>query len=352
MTLPTSFSLGYQTEAQLRAVPEMAASGYINRAGIPDTRVDCNTRANAVYAEFMREMLVQINNMANGTLIVPGISNVTGKSWRDGDDGCNTVVETDFAAYGIEFPTNLWTFNQSIGATLGSVAMLSSNGSFPSWGVINARGGVNGESRFIHGARSFYNLHYLSAAVIPSMAAITTVAGFFRLSHWNQTNDGIVLLAYRRYDGNSEVSGAYRLGFELGLGRTSGTSTPEELALYYRHVDATDVERIHFIKPSTDRVSLSFGQEVFLAFRRNATSIDFFVNGLLFASSTFTAGQGPATGGSPSMRLLVGGDWDSTRYNNGSCRNLAVWTGTQPTDAMLLNYYRVGAGFSPKGPPV
>ena len=351
-TQPSTFTLGITTEAQMLAKPELAPTDYVNTAGVPDTKEDCNTRANAVYPRFVREFIRQVNNVFLGTQIVPGISGVSGKSWRPGDDGANTVVAFDIASYAITNPTAMWVFDQTLLDAIGSNTMVSSDPTRDGMMLINARGGVNGEARFVYAARTMYGVRLRSTSNPSGIGQTMTFAGFVTLSEWNQSPDGIILAAHRDYNSTDEVGVASRLGFELGLGYASVTETADSLVLYYRHRNSSDAEVVRYVVVGgAAHVSIPMGREVFVAFKRTATTLEFYLNGLLLYSTTFSAGNEPSPGNGADMRLLLGGDWNGTRYLNGGFRNVAIWTGTQPSAAELLSYYRIGAGFIPKGLP-
>lgn len=351
-TAPSTFTLGQTTQSQLLALPELAPTDYVNTAGVPDTKEDCNTRANAVYARFIREALRQINNVFLGTQTVPGIASVAGKSWRQGDDGSDTVVDLDMNAYGVQLPNYLWTFNGNGGAA--EIGGINIAGTYFNFDMVNARGGVNDEDRFVYALRSFYGKYYRAAATMPTVVTNLAFCAFFNLSAWNQSNDGIVLASYRAYDRADETGASYRLGFEIGLGRVSGLETGEALSLYYRHVGSNDVEVIKFLDIGGPfSVSFPFGREVCIGFIRGATAIQIYINGLLAYSAGYASpGQDPVAGNAPEMRLMLGATWDGSKYLNGSVRNVALWTTAFPNAAQMLSYYRVGAGFLPKAPPL
>lgn len=341
------YVLGYMTEAQFRSMREF--STYQNRVGVPDTKADVVTRANAAYPRAVLEVLVQLNEILAGNITVPGISNVAGKSWREGDDGADVIENLDISTYGIQPPSHLWHFNGDNLPYLGGVGMDSSDVTREVAALINARGGVNNEQKFVHAGRSMYGLHRYSESNLAGIGATMAFAAFVQLSEWNQSPDGIVLASHRAYDRADETGASYRLGFELGLGYESVTATRDELALYYRHYNGSNVEVVRFpITAGSQHVALPFGREVFIAFTRTASAIDFYVNGRVYYSVNFGVGNDPSPGTAPEMRLVLGADWDGSRYLNGSMRNVAVWTGVQPSAANILNYYRVGAGFLPR----
>jgi hypothetical protein len=350
--IENGYTVGYMTEGQFRAMPEF--STYINRAGVSDTKSGVTTRANAAYPRAVLEVLVQINEALGGRLEVPGLTAIAGKSWRPGDDGAATVDNLDIATYGIQAPSHLWHLNNTLAAYLGGVAMLT-NIAVDLYALVNARGGgpntLADPARFIHGAKSFYGMRRHSAANLSGIAAIMSFSCFVLISEWNQTPDGSIIAAHMRYDGATKTGASYRLGFELGIGYTSGSATPAELCLYYRHVNGSDAEVVVFPTGGSGRTALPLGTEFCLAFKRTSTAIDFYINGLLYSSHTFGGGNSPSPGSAAEMRLLLGGDWDASRYLNGYVRNVAVWTGTQPTAGHLLDFYRVGSGFSAKGLP-
>lgn len=347
-TQPSVFTLGQTSEAQLLAKPELAPTDYVNTAGVPDTQADCNTRANAVYPRFLREFIRQVNNVFIGNQIVPGISGVAGKAWRQGDDGSRVVDSADLITYAITTPTLLWKLNGSENSNIGSNDFA---GSVFNFDLVNARGGVNGEARELYALKSFYNKFYRTSSTIPTLVTNLAFCAFFNLSEWNQANDGVVLASYRAYDRADETGASFRLGFEIGLGRASGAETGQALSLYYRHVGSNDAEVIKFIDLGGPySVSIPFGREVCIAFVRGAAAIQIYINGLLVYASGFGAGQDPIAGNAAQMRLMIGADWDGTRSNNGSVRNAAIWTTSLPDAAQLLSYYRVGAGFLPGAP--
>lgn len=355
MTTPTAFNIGFQTTAQLLAVPEMAPTGYVNGAGIPDTAADCNTRANAVYAGFIRQCLAQLNEIMLGNVVPPGIGTLQGTTWRAGDDGSNTVENGDIIGYGITVPSALWTLN---GSTASEYAGPNMSGSLSTYYQMqNARGGVNGEERFIYGGRTF------SGNVLFNSSAITigqTVAwcGFVHIGHWNQANKGAIIVTHRAYDRVNETGSSYRLGFELGLGDMVGIDDPHSLSLYYRHINASDAEVSRGINISgANRIALGAGREWFIGMLRTPTALSIFINGLLVFTSSFDPGDEPSPGTAPEMRLMHGGSWvgsESTtatsRYIDGSFRNVALWNTSQPNASQLLSFYRVGAGFLAKAP--
>lgn len=346
-TAPSTFTLGQTTQSQLLALPELAPTDYVNTAGVPDTKEDCNTRANAVYARFIREALRQINNVFIGTQIVPGIAGVAGKAWRQGDDGSDTVVALDMSAYGVQLPNHLWLCNGDGTAEIGGVAFA---GTYFNFDMVNARGGVNGEDRFVYALRSFSGKSYRSIATIPTLVTNLAFCMFVNLSQWNQANDGIVLASYRAWDRANETGASYRLGFEIGLGCASGLETGEALSLYYRHVGSDDVEVIKFLDLGGPfSISFPFGREVCIGFIRGADAIQIYINGLLAYSAGYASP--PVSGTAAEMRLTIGAAWDGSKYNNGSVRNVALWTTAFPNAAQMLSYYRVGAGFLPKAEP-
>lgn len=348
------YTVGIMTEAQFRSMREFQT--YLNQAGIPDTKADIVTRANAAYPRAVAEVLVQINEVLAGNIIVPGIANVAGKSWRDGDDGAAIVESLDLAAYGIQAPSHMWHCDGTNAAYLGGTAMISKYVSTgfdrDIFSIVNARGGVTGEERFVYGARNVYDLKRYSAANISGIGATMSFACWVHLSEWNQTPEGIIIASHRAYDRADETGASYRLGFELGLGINSATDTRDELALYYRHYNGSDVEVIRLpITGGGGNIALPMGREMFVAFRRTGSTLSFYVNGMLLGNATFTAGNEPSPGTAPEMRLMLGGNWDGTRYLHGAMRNVAVWTGVQPSPSHILNFYRVGAGFLPKALP-
>ena len=137
-----------------------------------------------------------------------------------------------------------------------------------------------------------------------------------------------------------------------------GIDDPHSLSLYYRHVNSSDVEVIRGINISgANRIALSAGREWFVAMLRTATTLDIFINGLLIFSTIFDVGDEPSPGTAPEMRLMHGGSWvgseltpETSRYVDGSFRNVALWNTAQPSAAQLLSFYRVGAGFVAKAP--
>lgn len=348
--IENGYTIGYITEAQFRAMREFQT--YQNRVGVPDTKADVVTRANAAYPRAVLEVLVQINEVLNGNLVVPGIANVAGKSWRDGDDGANLVESLDITSYGIQAPSQMWHLNGTLGAYLGGNGLVNTDPARDLYSIITARGGINGEDRFIYGGKSIYGLQRHSFANLAGIGQTMAFAAFVHVSEWNQSPDGIVLASHRAYDRADETGASYRLGFELGLGYTSISATPDELALYYRHFNGSDVEVVRFpITAGSGHIAPPLGREMFIAFTRTASELRFYLNGLLLGTASFGVGDEPSPGVGAEMRLMLGGDWDGSRYLNGSMRNVAVWTGAQPSAANLLNYYRIGAGFLPKALP-
>jgi hypothetical protein len=348
------YVLGYITEAQFRAMPEF--STYVNRAGVPDTKADIITRANAAYPRAVLEVLIQVNKVFSGDIIVPGIAGVAGKSWRDGDDGSAIIESLDISDYGIQAPSQMWHLNGTQSAYLGGNNLLakyvSSGLDRDIYAIMNARGGVSGEERFVYGARGVYDLKRYSASSVAGIGATMAFAAFIHVSEWNQSPDGIVIASHRAYDRADETGASYRLGFEIGLGLDSVTDTRDELALYYRHYSGTDIEVVRLpITGGGGNIALSMGREVFIAFTRTGSELKLYVNGLLLSTASFGAGDEPSPGSAPEMRLVLGSDWDGSRYLHGSMRNVAMWTGVQPTAANLLNYYKIGAGFLPKAIP-
>jgi hypothetical protein len=348
--IENGYTLGYITEAQFRGMREFQT--YQNRVGVPDTKAGVVTRANAAYPRAVLEVLVQLNKILAGDIIVPGIANVAGKSWRDGDDGANIIETNDMTSYGIQAPTDMWHLNGTQGAYIGTNTLVSTDPTRDLYSLVTARGGINGENRFIYGGRSIYGLQRRTTTNIASIGQTMAFAAFVHVSEWNQSPDGIVIASHRAYDRATQTGASYRLGFELGLGYSSVTATPDELALYYRHYNGSDVEVVRFpFTAGSGHIALPLGREMFVAFTRTASTLNFYVNGLLLGSATFTAGNEPSPGNGAEMRLLLGGDWDGSRYLHGSMRNVAVWTGVQPSADNLLNYYRIGAGFLPKAIP-
>ncbi len=349
---PTNPPLGEVSEAALRAIPEFT-NPFVNRAGVPDDMDDLGTRCNASWPRAIFEFIVQVNEAFAGRTTPPGFAAIAGKYWRPGDDGVQLVETLDIGAYAIQPPSHLWHLDQTLAAYLGSTAMLSSDGARDLYSIVNARGGVNGEANFIHAGQSFYGAHRYSAANLAGIGAVLAFSCFVQIDRWNETPDGTIIAAHMAYDRATKTGASYRLGFELGLGYASGTATTDELCLYYRHVNGSDVEVVKFpITGGAGRVTLPMGQEFCLSFLRTATDIAIYVNGLVYYASGFGGGNGPSAGTAPEMRLLLGSDWDGSRALYGHLRNVAVWTGAQPNAAGLQNFYRVGSGFSPKGLPV
>lgn len=349
---PTNLPLGYVTEAQFLSTREYAIP-KTNRAGVPNTRAGCDTKANAVYADALVLHMSQVNEVFAGRSSVPGIAGIAGKSWRPGDDGTDLVESADLTLYGVQAPTNMWQLDGSLGAYLGLSDMVSYDGARPDglYSLENARGGITSEARLVHAARSVYGLHYRSDGGLYTIGATMAFGMFVSLHGWNQSPDGIVLAAHRRYDGPDETSASYRLGWELGLGYASGSATADELSLYYRHRNASGAEVIR--RPVTGgggRIALPVGREFFIGLIRTTSSLSVIVNGLIISSVTFSGPDAPVPGNAQEMRLLLGGQWDGSRYLNGSIRSAALWTGTQPNAAQLQNVYRIGAGFIPKAP--
>lgn len=354
MTTPTAFNIGFQTTAQLLAVPEMAPTGYVNGAGIPDTAADCNTRANAVYAGFIRQCLAQLNEIMLGNVVPPGIGTLQGTTWRSGDDAANTVEPDDITAYGIATPSALWTLNGFNASEYAGPDMAGSLANY--YQLQNARGGVNGEEKLIHGAHTFRgNVVYNASAI--TIGQTLTWCGFVHLGLWNQANKGAIIATHRAYDRADEIGSSYRLGFELALGDLSGANN-QALSLTYRHVNSvdTDINR-DIVISGLSRISLAWGREYFLAIKRTATTLDVYVNGLIIYSTTFSPGDEPSPGTAPEMRLMHGGSWvgseltaDTSRYIDGAFRNVALWNTSQPNAAQLLSFYRIGAGFLEKAP--
>lgn len=358
---PTNPSLGEVTEAALRAIPEFQPpSGYINKQGVPNTKAGCATRVNAVLGDAYKEFWVQVNAVFRGDKSVPGITAGTGKTWRPGDDGANTVATTDITGRSIPAPTSMWLLNGGLTDEYASNSLNSLDSGRELYTLVNARGGVVGESRVVVGAHCIGPgssapfggtkpaIRYHSTSNPSGIGATMAFAMFVNVDGWNQANDGVVLASHRRHDGSDETGASYRLGFELGLGKSSIAATWNELALYYRHVNAAGTEVVRFPVIGSSHLRLAYGKEHCIAFLRTATTLKIYVNGIIFADATFTAPDAPAPGTDPAMRLLVGGDWNGTKYANGAIRNVAVWTGSQPTAANLLDYYKVGAGFLPK----
>ena len=350
---PTNLPLGFVTDAQFRTTREYFIP-KTNAAGIPDTRAGCDTRVNGVFGGAVVEDFAQINNYFNGSVALPpGLANLQGKSWRSGDDGANVVESNDMIAYGITPPSDLWQLNGALSAYLGTVPLIASD-AVPDamWELVNARGGINGEANFIYAGKSTYSMYRRTQAALPGMGATVAFAGFFSFSEWNQTQAGIVLATYRLYNSAVESGVASNLGFEIGLGYPSAIAVPGELALYYRHYNAAGSEVVRYpTTSSSGHITFRYGSEFFLAFTRSGTTLNIFVNGILLSTFSLGAGNGGSPGTSPDMRLILGANWDGTKYLNGGIRGACVWTGAQPTAAELLSYYRVGAGFLPKAPP-
>lgn len=355
MTTPTPFNLGFQTTAQLLAVPEMAPTGYVNGAGIPDTAADCNTRANAVYAGFLRQCLAQLNEIMLGNVVPPGIGTLQGTTWRAGDDASNTVEPDDVTVYGITTPSSLWTLSGTAASEYAGPNMSGSLSTY--YQLQNARGGVNGEEKFIYGGRTFAgNALYSDAAI--TIGQTVAWCGFVHIGQWNQANRGAIIATHRAYDRATETGASYRLGFELGIGDLAGLDDPGSLSLYYRHINASDVEVIRGVNISgSNRIALGAGREWFVGMLRTATTLDIFINGLLVFSSIFGVGDEPSPGAAAEMRLMHGGSWvgseltpATSRYIDGAFRNVAMWNTSQPNAAQLLSFYRVGAGFLAKAP--
>ena len=345
------YLLGYITEEQFRAMPEFGT--YENRKGIPDKKTDVAKRANAAYARAVLEVLVQINEIFAGrATLPPALLNAIGRSWIAGDDGTEIVETDDFGEYLIQTPSHLWHLNGTLGAYLGGTAMVSNAPSRLVSSLMSARGGVEGEAQFIYGGRSLPGVRRHSSANLSGIGATMAFAAWVHVGEWNQSPNGIVIAAHRAFDRSNTTGASYRLGFELGLGYANGAATPDEMSLYYRHVNASNVEVLR--TPETggaQRIAMPFGREFFIAFIRTATTLNIYVNGLLLSTHTFGAGDAPSPGVGSEMRLGLGGDWDGSRSLVGSMRNVAVWTGAQPTAQNIKSYYRVGAGFIPKAPP-
>lgn len=363
---PTVVDWGNVTEAELRSIAEFLG-GYMNRAGIPDTKEGLRTRANASWPRFMTEFVVCANEIWAGRKQVPqntgGQAPGAGKLWRQGDDEAWAINFFDFTLYSLPVPQVLWPFNARSESEFGAeVIGVDSSDSRYLWEAMNVRGGVSGdlsEDRRIYGLRSTSNNHYWSSARVSNMEqpGELTVAGFFTLPQWNQANDGCVLLSHRLYNSADETGVVDRLGFELALGDPTGTN-PENLALYYRDRDGADVERtaVCEIGGGGDRgpVYLPWGREHFIAIRRvfsdftQTWHVSFMINGITIDDTDLGPQAEPGT--SPDMRVLFGAAWDGLKHLGGGIRNVAIWTPaqTQPTEAQLQTYYRVGAGFLPR----
>ena len=336
---PSMITLGGMTEAAFRAVPELAAA-YTNAAGIDDTRAGLATRANAVYAKFIREVLVQVNEMAAGRLIVPGLS--TGRYWRDGDDRSSATTPTALANASVTTPSHLWEMYAQLGASLGGVNLTATGGRAVAVPA-SARNATDAETTVVYGMRCLHGAPYYSAASLGLPGAFT-ISFVLHVDSWGQDNSGCIIASYRAYDRATEVGASYRMGFEIGLGNPAAPTRSDDFALYCRQYSAADAEMIATATTNGYPVSLGYGREYHIAYQRNGSEVTFYVNGIVLYQTTLSAAA--SVGTAPEMRLVLGGAWDGSRHVDGYVRNVILWTGAQPGPAEIKACYRIGAGFA------
>lgn len=335
---PTSVTLGYMSEAALRAVPELAAA-YTNAAGIDDTRAGLATRANAVYPKFLREIIVQLNEIAAGRTPVPGLS--TGRYWRDGDDRSSATEATPLANAGVPTPQYSWPLYGSLVASAGAVNLTATGGRAVAVPA-SARNATDAETTMVYGMRCLHGAPYYSAASL-TIGATFTIAFVLHVDSWGQDNSGCIIASYRAYDRATETGASYRMGFEVGLGNPAAPTRSDDFALYCRQYSAADAELIATASTGSYPISLPYGREYHVAIQRNGSEVTFFINGILVTS--FSVGAVPSVGTAPEMRLVLGGAWDGSKHVDGYLRNVLIWN-TAVGTAAIKACYRIGAGYA------
>ena len=342
---PSTINLGYMTDAQFRSVTELNGD-FVNRVGVADTKADLRTRANAAWPRFIKEFCAQVNLIFAGVITVPGIATAAGAKWRPGDDGAQSINDLSVTAYGIATPTSIWTLDDDEDDVYG-VVTLETTGTSPAFDIIYSAVAVKGSytlaDNIVYGGRTFYG-NSLTTTAFYAAPVVCAASITFRAAQWNQDNEGIVLMANRASDSSNSTGATYRLGFELGLGIDSGsTNVPQQLCLYYRHVNAgTESNITRFCTTANlSRVYLSPDMEWTVGFIRTATTLRFFINGIEMSSHDHTANP-PVPG--TDIDIMLGGTYGGLQYVDGYVRNAIVWTGDQPDAGDMRNVYLLSAG--------
>jgi hypothetical protein len=349
----------------MQAVEEMfALFTNVNSAGIPDTRVDVNTRVNAVFGRFLYNMLLQINGWGNGSIALPpGFTaggSGTGVNLRLWDNYDQNTAAADFPLHSISVPQVGYSCAGTRDSLDGSKTLINDASAPNQYGAfqllnVRASGGPSEAeyARQCQALRTHLNTHYWEDTSSTQNDAQAATAFVLHMAEWPQHNNRVVLISYRRFDGADETGAAYRLGWELALA-PGPTGDPKDRVLEFRDYNVSDVERTAQMGDGTDQLTLPVGGSIHIAFRRDLSGADdiveFFVNGVKIGSAvTLTGHSTPGT--DPAMRLVVGGYWDGSNNSNAAFRDIACWQTSLPSNGEILNHFRLTSGAIAKAPP-
>jgi hypothetical protein len=157
------------------------------------------------------------------------------------------------------------------------------------------------------------------------------------------------IVDYGTQNSVTEVGVGNRIPFCLRLGEGPLTGSDKlDRVLQYFHRDAGDVEQRYFAEFATDvSVGVPIGTESHVAFTRlvsgGNTTIRFFINGRLVATSGPTANVPGTPGNSTQMRLHLGGGHSAKGDLEGTYRNAGIWDSIL-SDANIKSLYEHSAG--------
>ncbi len=364
---PTPPNLGNQLPTEFLQIPEWAVQAT-NRDDVEDTIDGLRYCVNAVLHRIIRDNFLYLNEALACRVDTPlslAAKASSGERWRPGDDCAAPVWPSDLTGVGIELPDHLFPFNRSAFDYI-TPGLRFQNTENPAdirmlYAAANAPGSRTTDPvQVIWGLRNHATRWYWTNSPLVSCQRDQTIVSLqVKLPQWNQANEGCVLLKYAQPFEDPDT-GAFRMGFEFGLGPAGNPSTPEEdpaadaqdYVPYVKWYDGNDTEVVCKLSTSFDSLCISPGAEWTLGFHRRPVGevsyiVDFYINGLLVGSSV-TTGPSPATSALSDLRLIVGSDKYGDRYCVGPIRNVAV-RGLERLDdpgdvgAFMLNMHRFGA---------
>lgn len=364
---PTPADLGNITEAQFLALPEWAVSAQ-NDADVEDTIDGLTFCVNAVLYRILREQFRYINEALACRIDTPlslaAKAASEGARWREGDNRSKAVTLATLGGAGLVQPDALWSCdNDNLDEVGGQARLINDEADpIPLYGIVNAPGSRSELFADMvwglrnHAARWYFSDLDIAAAARPIIVASCQVT----IPHWNQANEGVVLLKHAAFDSENET-GAERMGFEFGLERAGNAGFPDtnadaqDFVPYVRWYDSGDVEQ-RAVLSSIDRswcVPAS-GAEWTLGFHRYEVGgsyfVDFYINGINVAQiGSFNA---PAASVAANMRVHAGADQLGYRYCEGTIRNVYVrgdfaagYALGPSVPATMLALHRIGAGY-------
>lgn len=358
---PTPADLGNLTESEFLSLAEWAVNAQ-NAANVEDTIDGLAFCVNAVLYRILREQFRYINEALACRVDTPLslAAKAAAERWREGDNRSKAVTLATLGGAGLIQPSALWSCSNSNVDEVGGASLINDEADpHPLYGVVNAPGSRSELFSSVvwglrpHAARWYFSDVQIAAAARPIIMASCQVT----IPHWNQANEGIVLLKHAAFDSENEI-GAERMGFEFGLER-AGTSDPnansQDYVPYVRWYDSIELEQ-RAVLSTGDRSWCvpSSGAEWTLGFLRYEVAgsyfVDFYINGILVGSSgSFSA---PLPSVAANMRVHAGADQLGFRYCEGTIRNvflrgdLAAGYALGPSvPATMLALHRIGAGF-------